>query len=213
MPDVNFEEMRKGIEFLYNLPATARNKVATAFEDAKPTVSLDQLAKFVAGQTGQPPDDISRVAYAVSSILLWSEGDLGQRESLARGFSEFILHTKPVSPDFFEVMKRLVACENSIGVAGKAQAIMWGQGRTYQRSRIITQVRPIFFDPQKPPQHAVIIHELAVEYRGPDSGHVITVMLDARQLKELRGVVDRALAKEKALSEQQRPMLYLATEE
>src|SRR5262249_6061184 len=110
-----------------------------------------------------------------------------------------------------EVFRRLLKCERAVATTSKAQTVMWGHGRVFQEAHIITQVRPPFFaDIERGAETAVIVHELRVEFReGAVSGSICVVM-DGRQLDDLRDVLDRARAKEASLRNRTDALTFLS---
>ena len=100
-------------------------------------------------------------------------------------------------PEFADQLDRLLACEHSLGVTGKAQNILWGHGRVYRDAHILSQIRPIFLnDLESPADNAVFVHELRLEYSEGEENGAICIAMDQRKLQELTKVLKRAMIKE-----------------
>lgn len=72
--------------------------------------------------------------------------------------------------------------------------------RSYSTSRILTDLRPVFFDdPHKSPLGLVVMHSLKLSYQEDFNAHEFFLTLDSDELEELSDVVQRARDKENTL--------------
>src|SRR6266478_4601601 len=126
MPEVSYSVIMEGLRYLRDLPPTEAEALVSAFEAAEPIPNLDVLAYSVAARAGLQPDNRMRnLVYALSHLFMLIEDGWGGIEQIANTFA----NTAADSPDhpnkLYPLLMRLLACERSIGVAAKAQTIMW----------------------------------------------------------------------------------------
>ncbi len=104
---------------------------------------------------------------------------------------------------FKKDLTALLSCDETFGVTAKALDIRNQQAHVYCNARILTDIRPVFkVEAADGPIGAFVTHTLRISTH--DEGDFSTikdffVSLDADDLKELRRLVDRAVAKEEAL--------------
>lgn len=87
-------------------------------------------------------------------------------------------------------------------VVAKAMTLNFEHDRRFCTGRIITDARPVFGeDVTESPQAIIIYHMLKLSYHqtGVEDVRDIYIALRPRDLEELRGLIDRAEAKEKSL--------------
>lgn len=97
-------------------------------------------------------------------------------------------------------LKKVLVCEDSIGITAKALSVLTDHARTFKDVRILTEFRPVFgSDPTEPPAAAVIFHMLKIEYRADHEENEFFVALDSIDLARLEEVVKRAKLKQLAL--------------
>ena len=101
---------------------------------------------------------------------------------------------------FKERFKRLLAIERPKLIA-KAHDVLTGQKPTYLKSRIFTDIRPVFMDEvQTAPGSAVIIHMLRINYYMDDREHQFVVALDTNDVQQLIATLERARNKTETLN-------------
>lgn len=103
-------------------------------------------------------------------------------------------------PQFRERLARVLNVE-ALSIAAKAATLNIEHEHLYCSARIITDARPIYGkNVSEPPGAMVIIHTLKIEYHD-ESEHLneIYIGLGSNDIKELRGVLDRAEEKAKSL--------------
>jgi hypothetical protein len=82
----------------------------------------------------------------------------------------------------------------ALAVTGKAVDLLYSNERNFLRSRIVTEIRPIFGDdPSEAPEAAIFAHRLEIEFVDP-AGHERTLQfaLDQEDLADLKATVERA---------------------
>jgi hypothetical protein len=110
---------------------------------------------------------------------------------------------------------RLFESKAPLGLTAKAWDLLTDAQHLYYTSKILTDIRPVFNEDGTATEAAVMIHHLMIHYRDSNDHKNFFVTLDSRDLKHLRGVLDRAERKIATL----KPILkrsevpYLDTEE
>ncbi len=89
----------------------------------------------------------------------------------------------------------------SLELIARATRLFAEDDQTFCRSRTLSDLRPVFDPATEPPAvaAAVIRHSLKVRYHVEDGIEAFHVSIDEKGLLELRGTIDRALAKGQAL--------------
>lgn len=109
----------------------------------------------------------------------------------------------------------ILSLHDSLGLAAKITDVRTEYGSVYCSGRILTDIRPVFgADPDSAPMAAAIVHTLRITYHAGESHKDFHVALDARDLRQLRDLVERATKKERALKQQikRTEMQYLEVE-
>ncbi len=176
-------------------------RLASAIEQTQPALDLSEFASAVASIAEIDEESVRKVVLGVATILpiapditedvskyianvyLSDDAELEKHESLSK-----CLH-------------RILLCGRTLGITSKAHNVMWGTGHTYFNARTLSQIRPIFYDadPEEAPEHAVIVHELRINYRTNDYTTDFVVSMDRQQIRSLIQVLGRAVDKEQAI--------------
>lgn len=93
----------------------------------------------------------------------------------------------------------LLSLEDSLGVTAKALDVMTEHANVFCKSRILSDIRPIFSKDGDGATAAVIIHTLNIGYHENRKHKDFYVALDESDLRALREVLDRAEKKAQVL--------------
>jgi hypothetical protein len=193
----------EAVEAFRDLPVGTREGIVAAFESAPASISFDDLANLVIAKVKAPKPIVLELARGLGGLVGYIATDPSLQAMFKRLLASYPEGAKPTKEErqaFESQVERLMACEQSIGLTGKAQDILWGHGKVFKEAHTITQVRPIFYnDLKKPLTTAVIVHELRLDYREAGSDGTVCVTLDRSQVESLRRVLHRALDKEKGV--------------
>lgn len=101
-------------------------------------------------------------------------------------------------------LRDLLSLDDTLGVSARGMQVLQEHERTLCTARILTDARPVFRpDVTQDPAAMVLTHTLRLDYhtRRTDSHEVESfyVALDASDLRDLRHLIDRALAKEETV--------------
>lgn len=101
---------------------------------------------------------------------------------------------------FKKFLNHILQLDENIGIIAKGKYIALDHSNMYQRSRIYTDIRPIFTrDIEKIKPTALIYHNLKLSYIEKGKGDYIFLILDYKDLVELKKIIERAMKKEKGL--------------
>jgi hypothetical protein len=145
--------------------------------------TLWMLQTRSAKRTGFGPADLIEIK---SHQTLDSDNDVAGIEEIRRGFENLAQ----------------LATVNSIAQTAKAIELAYDSDNLLQRTRILTDVRPLFSDDAKSIDGAVVAHTLRLRYDSAGVDHEISVALDSSDLHKLIEDCQRALDKEKTAQEQ-----------
>lgn len=219
----------KALRKFAKLSPDVRERIVASVEMREPAMSVIDLSRRIERDTGVPITQTEGLFRALAPLVIVCSKDSDVADSLGEHLAsvaagQLSKERGEVAPDddadeqvliesLGPQISRLILCQESIGFTGKAQAVMWGLGRIFQRAAAITQVRPIFgHEAQNLPGWCVIAHELRIDYRHERTIKSSTFTMDSTQLESLKTVIERALEKEQALRSTNEAFKYLASE-
>ncbi len=177
-----------------------REQVVAAFERIEPAISVKELAKVAAAETGQDLKLLVSLANGIAPLVRLVIDDEHMLNLFVGFFTNRITIKQAQDPTVEDHLGRLLRCEHSIGLTGKAQTILWGHGKIYRDAHVLTQIRPVFFkDISVEPGAAVIVHELKINAFEDKEEQSVCLAMDRPQLLALRAVLNRAIEKESTL--------------
>jgi hypothetical protein len=130
---------------------------------------------------------VRRSEESAASLLAFQESqllDLKQPEMTSEAISGI------------EVLREL-ADVAAVARTAKAIELSYDCDNLLQRSRILTDVRPLFSDDAQEIQGAVVAHTLRLRYDSAGTDHEISLALDSSDLRRLIEDCERALQKER----------------
>ncbi|MDX6484221.1 MAG: hypothetical protein QOE95_1992, partial [Gaiellaceae bacterium] len=96
-------------------------------------------------------------------------------------------------------LNKLLSVE-SMMVGAKSYILLFDHDRNFRSARVLTDIRPVFFDEaEKTPSAAMIIHHLKVTYLEGDMSKDLYIAMDNKDIKRLIAVLARAEMKAKTL--------------
>ncbi len=193
---------------LIELDDTIIEDIVQSLKIVRPTLELEALTKTVASQvrtiSQQSISDI--LEFVISLYALSDEHEVAQDEvvifldNFIRNSEEF----SHISLNQLERVKhrlsRLMEPGGVLFLLSRAANVILDNERIFLRSRIISDLRPIFEpDLEKGPSSASIIHTLKLEYRQGNESQEFFITLDSLDIKQLREQLERAEKKAEAL--------------
>lgn len=182
-----------------------------ALKEATPTLSPMRLAKDVAARV--PMDlarakTILRVLRSMYRVRATMDAPLPELvEAICSALGAAAEKRKELRVDgprrerFKKELGEILSLDETLGVSARGMQVMQEHERTLCTARLLTDARPVFRpDVSQDPAAMVLSHTLCLDYhtRGRSGQEVSSfyVAADASDLRELRRLIDRALAKE-----------------
>lgn len=182
-----------------------REQLVKACEETGPAISLPEFARKVAAATSLEENRVDALLTGLGGVFTFAADDPSLREFAREYLISLVSGQQPSDGTVKAHIGRLLACDHTLGLSSKAQGVMWGQGRVFQRAQTLSQVRPIFpSDVSSDAETAVIVHELRIDYREGGYESAWSVVLDRHQVANLIHILDRALQKETSIRNGQR---------
>lgn len=189
------------LEQLIGLSSDELKLLNTAFESVQAT-DPQALVAEVSEKTGRPASSVKKLLDALVSMGMTS-------------------YLNDLDPDFFEDIATELADDseqrfepailadelrtlmNASSVRGlwKGSALLRLNERFLERSRIVTDIRPVFDEEQKRIDAMTILHKLQLTYEEGDAEKLIEFGMTRGHLQRLKVVVDKALSKGRLVNE------------
>jgi len=99
-----------------------------------------------------------------------------------------------------DILKKILDMENTVGISSKSEFLIRENPNLIFKTRIITDLRPIYYsDPKKKPEYGIIKHTLKLSYLENKRLNNIFFTLELDNLLELKSLIERAIEKHKSL--------------
>lgn len=171
------------------------------------------LAAFFNGSEGQAAQALEALAAADPSV-----GPLARALTTLAATREFISDDGEDAEDLLlrailgeemdatlrarleDRLERVLAID-AIGIQGKARYLQSSAAALFVNARVVSDLRPVFRDPDLEPAAVVVMHQLRVAFQSGLNGELehLSIALDTDDLEALRDVIERALAKDRSL--------------
>jgi len=190
---------------LLQLPESSWESLLASLRDWPPSLSVRGLAELVAPKLNLPEDiarDGIRMLGSLYSARVRGNAAIEAfvedvcRAAQASDRTEFRAPAESWTR-FKRALASVLSLEQTLGVRSKAFDLQLEHPRTLCTARILTDVRPVFgTDPTQPPPAVFVSHTLRIAYHEGDSLKEFFVALDSADLRELKGLIERASLKE-----------------
>jgi hypothetical protein len=197
------------LKLLATMPDDAFSQLAAALSQLPESLEPDSAPTRIAGQvTSLDPADTKAIVESLLTMYVISDR-LGVDvptfvDSIRRSIDESteLADFEPREKD--QLLSRLAILlryDEGIGLSSKALGLSGEYGNLFVRSRILTDMRPVFgSNLVAGPQGAIISHTLHIECHQADGEHTsFFITMDSSDLDDLREQLDRAVQKETAL--------------
>lgn len=202
------DKFKPGFEQLVSIDSKTVEELINALRQASPSLLIEDLASVVASQvqvlTEQTVADIIEALISLYNFRDYSGTSI---DNLIEGISQAVQDDEDL-PDISDEQKKeleqrlatFLEFDGVLSVTSKAIDVVRDHERIFTRSRILTDMRPIFeSDLEKGPAGIAIVHMLKIEYADLEGKHEFFVALDSIDLEQLREQLDRADKKAKAI--------------
>jgi len=144
------------------------------------------------------PDDVEDMVKALYSLYVY-RGDsstplatfVPQLVTAMRSSGKDLVISEEDKSAFQERITKLLSI-NALGLASKADVLRGDYPNTFHDAKILTDIRPLFAEPNEKPLGAVITHTFKIEYHREGHHKVFYVALDANDLETVLRIVQRA---------------------
>lgn len=220
------EEYRPGFAVLLNLEKSQVEELVSALKEQQPTSSRISLRANVASNVGhiERSELNSVVDTLVSLFALRDSLNLSTPEFVGAisdaieqsGTDELTFLELEMRESFEATLTQLLEID-SLEVTAKAIGLAYEQDHIMHGSpRVLTDVRPIFGSDstEASVRGAMVIHTLRLDYHEGSRVSELFLALDAEELEELIGVLERAKSKAESLKQFLRdsPVHYVDSE-
>jgi len=186
------------------IPEDQRKIVLQELENTEPRMGFDELELRLKEKSNLKIEEIQSIIRSMISIFLnYYETDKPVDEFIEEIIMKFErIDTEINKEEISNFVNQILKLEHNLGIMTKAISVMTDHAHIFNRSRILTDLRPIFRrDIQESPKNAVIIHNLKILYRQDGKSNDFFVAMDSKDLSELKNVIERAQTKEKSLKQ------------
>jgi hypothetical protein len=205
--DNNFSE---SLKWFGGQSTQLREKIVVSLEQSGPAITIETLTRQVADSAGIDLPELYQLKSFIESVASVVPMALSDKDIL-KSIVDICIRmakgptaTSESHPDLGNELSRVFRCEQSIGLTGKAQDIIWGHGKVFSDAHVISQIRPLFrADIDVNVGTAVIVHELRVNFRHDEKTHSICFVMDKEKVEKLQQVLERAIQKERSLRKSQ----------
>ncbi|MDZ7956610.1 MAG: hypothetical protein RMY34_01670 [Aulosira sp. DedQUE10] len=202
------EKYKPGFEQLVKIDRGTVDELINALSQAPPSLLVEDLASAVASQVKalnvEEVEDLIEALISLYNLRDYFDAPINkivERISQAvHDDQELPNLTEEEKQEFERRLTTFLEFDGVLSVTSKAIDVMRDHERLFTRSRVLTDMRPVFeLDIEKGPAGIAIVHMLKIEYADLEGTHEFFVALDSIDLEQLREQLDRASQKAKAI--------------
>jgi len=188
------------------LPDAVFLALAAALKEAETTtVDLDLSKALVEKLKPTPGAEIKSIIRTLTALSTIKEYRNRSIEEVLNDLKETIEADKPENLDTAKTqvllgrLKQILEAGGGINMLVKTKSVILAHERTYCGSKILSDLRPIFFDSPDRISAAVLIHTVNISYHQNGEHKHFYVAMNPTDLEKLKGAIERAERKAKAL--------------
>ncbi len=200
IPDIAYE----GLKLLSKMTKKEAKAVFDILENVEPDMNWESL-RIQIEKSGKPGgENAIAVLDAIKGLYdlrLRNEQTVSQLVSDVVESVRASEIAKEVKPDVLTPrLEKALSFNKTLGITAKAENVMFEHQNVYVESRILTDLRPIFFENEVASIAAnSIIHNLRITYLEDNGLKKAVFAMDSDDLVKLEEVIKRAKQKEKAI--------------
>ncbi|UYP43922.1 hypothetical protein NEF87_000207 [Candidatus Lokiarchaeum ossiferum] len=190
---------KKNIQDLLSISESNRKKFLEQIQMASPTLEIQELIDCSESEL-QYPSQMLMFLSMIYRIFKESKTNLGDfRISLEDAINELgISKEHEKYSDIINFFMESIQLDNTLGISSKANATMIDHSQIIRKTRILTDIRPLFQDNfDESVKTGVIYHMLKLTTRQNKIEKNQYIAFDFEDLVNLKNTIDRALRKEK----------------
>lgn len=211
MPAIKIpEQYVAGLKKLALLEEKSFQELYSALQEIPPKIyRKDVSARVKPLIKSISPEDIPEIANALFGVHLGRFQSNVSTDQFATDIAQMLSEqdtrapklTEPQRKSLQDRLTKLLAV-NSLVVGAKAHSILFEHERNLTRTRILTDIRPVFGEKVADlPTATIIIHTLKISYMQGGEIKDFFVAMDTKDLSQLIDVLERAKQKNKSLKE------------
>lgn len=198
------DNLETGFKQLIEIPNQKFSELLHLIESVKIGISLDELKKLFDNYFNNEYSELPRLIFSFGELLLKGDSDYATIASnLTAAYKKLTNEENNTHLDTLRNNLLLIFNKfDNLKLSLKALELLSENNNLFLNSRIITDIRSIFYDDlQDSPKYAVIIHNLKLEFQNDNDTKSIYLSLDLNDLNTLKKVVDKAILKEQRIKE------------
>ncbi len=185
------------------LRAVAEKLSALDKPPLKPTELLPHISGAIGDRPG-PADAILRQCVSLNGLMR----QIGlNHDEIVEGLRFGLLRDSEWSDEQHEQWRQVenafgqLLCVDAFRIVAKAIDLAYEYANLYRKSRILTDIRPLFSENAETIDGAVVSYTLRIRYDSVDGDHELSIAMDDADVRELRDTCDRAMLKAKTAHE------------
>jgi hypothetical protein len=192
-----------GITLIIKIEESLFNKLLIAIAEVHPFISIESLVLEISPKLEEIDiNDLQEILRAIRSIYSLRTEESLKNSEIVEGFSEAISNDDAFLPlsneeleNFKHRLNKLLAIDGSISISSKAIGLLQEYAHIFLKSRIVTDIRPIFKSEIKEGiAGALVVHTLKIEYQDASGLREFYVALDSNDVKNLQAQLSESIA-------------------
>jgi hypothetical protein len=167
-------------------------------ESAQPILNHKELLAFASSQMGKDAEPVIRQLLAISGLVRRTgysvEDVIGGFEAAIRTQRQDPIVTADAWNEVATEFRALLA-EQSVRLAATALELAYDYANLLRRTKVLTDIRPLFSEDAASIEGAVVSYTLRLHYSSANTDHELSIALDEDDLNELIKQCTRAIAK------------------
>jgi hypothetical protein len=206
-----------GLLQLADLDAERFKLLEEALSKSGPTLSTDEMCRYLEQNVGLQKDDVSSILIALQAFTSAMQVHNLPMEQILQDARQFLVGYEGSKVEHtLHRLRSLLEHPGGLSIAAKAVGVLTDHHNTFRTARILTDIRPIFGPAIEEIKMAgtTMVHTLKIEYSQERARKHFYVALDTSDLKALKKIIERAEEKERVLEEAMKslPVPYLKVE-
>ena len=193
-----------------HLPKATMKSLIKELQASRPALYFDVLSSQLSEKVDLSTRDMQRIMHVIGNLYSTYTASGASVEKFIRelqiglqatGVPDLSLSEEQWE-EFRAYLSQILMCERSVGITSKALRVMTDHSHVFRDARILTDLRPVYrLNPEEPPDAAVIVHTLKIEFMEDGQTRKFFVALDSLDLIRLEALIKRAKLKQKGLKD------------
>ena len=202
------EDAEPGLSLLVNLSEKQWVILISNLNKLPQCCKFDNFKEAIRSSFESSIQEVEKIKELIFSLYLYKNINYWSSEEIAEDITELLVESKDedlkIDKEKSELFKanlnKLLSFDNSIGLSIKGTQLLSENQHIFERSRIITDIRPIFDSYRIDKIDAsLVIHNLKISFISQETDSDIYFILDQNDLKDLKKQILRAEKKEQTI--------------